>query len=406
MATAEATTPYQCQTLDSDHKDLVHDVSFNWYGTRLATCSSDQSLKIWEWNQEQQTWECSATWKAHSGSVWKVNWAHPEFGNVLATCSFDRTAAVWEEMPGDSYLLASTVAAAGQVGPGNPNAPANPDGPSQSHWVKKAAMVDSRTSVTDVKFAPKALGLLLATCSADGTLRIYEASDVMNLGNWTLQHEIHTKLPSSCICWNHAIAKFLPPVLAVGSDDATTAGGKVFIFEYHESTRRWINIETLSSVSDPVHDMAFSPNVGRSFSILGITSKELKIVTLKPKPQEQMDASTSVEQRHPFVSKYEVKLAGSFNDHKSTVWRLCWNFTATVLATSGDDGNVRLWKCNYKDNWHCVAVLKGDGSNASISNPTQMNHPNMAVLKGQNSNTSSQGSASSSYQHPTGLLRK
>lgn len=35
--------------------------------------------------------------QTHSGSVWKVTWAHPEFGQVLASCSFDRTAAVWEE---------------------------------------------------------------------------------------------------------------------------------------------------------------------------------------------------------------------------------------------------------------------------------------------------------------------
>ena len=29
--------------------------------------------------------------------MWRVTWAHPEFGQVLATCSFDNTAAVWEE---------------------------------------------------------------------------------------------------------------------------------------------------------------------------------------------------------------------------------------------------------------------------------------------------------------------
>jgi len=40
----------------------------------------------------------TASWKAHSGSVWKVTWAHPEFGQVIATCSFDRTAAIWEEI--------------------------------------------------------------------------------------------------------------------------------------------------------------------------------------------------------------------------------------------------------------------------------------------------------------------
>ena len=35
--------------------------------------------------------------QTHSGSVWRVTWAHPEFGQVLATCSFDRTGAIWEE---------------------------------------------------------------------------------------------------------------------------------------------------------------------------------------------------------------------------------------------------------------------------------------------------------------------
>lgn len=43
-------------------------------------------------------WHCTSNWKSHSGSVWKVTWAHPEFGQVLATCSFDRSVAIWEEL--------------------------------------------------------------------------------------------------------------------------------------------------------------------------------------------------------------------------------------------------------------------------------------------------------------------
>ena len=82
--------------------------------------------------------------------------------------------------------------------------------------------MDSRTAVNDVKFAPRHLGLQLvsiiiiqylhslhhihvhlymylymytirgwcvcvqASCSTDGQLRIYEAPDVMNLSQWTL----------------------------------------------------------------------------------------------------------------------------------------------------------------------------------------------------------------------------
>lgn len=54
-------------------------------------------LQVWD-EDEHGNWHLTASWKAHSGSVWKVTWAHPEFGQVLATCSFDRTAAVWEEI--------------------------------------------------------------------------------------------------------------------------------------------------------------------------------------------------------------------------------------------------------------------------------------------------------------------
>ena len=32
---------------------------------------------------------------------------------------------------------------------------------SETHWVLKASLVDSRTSVNDVKFAPRHLGLML-----------------------------------------------------------------------------------------------------------------------------------------------------------------------------------------------------------------------------------------------------
>ncbi len=74
--------------------------------------------------------------------------------------------------------------------------------PPFSHQIKRTTLVDSRTSVTDVKFAPKHMGLMLTTCSADGVVRIYEAPDVMNLSQWSLQHEISSKLSCSCISWN------------------------------------------------------------------------------------------------------------------------------------------------------------------------------------------------------------
>lgn len=115
---------FEAHTINAQHKDLIHDVAYNYYGDRMATCSSDQFVKVCQWSMvnecfsrgvtvfqcwclvlyqiwdqdEHGNWNLSAAWKAHSGSVWKVTWAHPEYGQVLATCSFDRTASIWEEI--------------------------------------------------------------------------------------------------------------------------------------------------------------------------------------------------------------------------------------------------------------------------------------------------------------------
>ncbi|XP_008561238.1 PREDICTED: nucleoporin SEH1-like [Galeopterus variegatus] len=216
--------------------------------------------QVW-FKSESGDWHCTAGWKTHSGSVWRVTWAHPEFGQVLASCSFDRTAAVWEEIVGES----------------------NDKLPGQSHWVKRTTLVDSRTSVTDVKFAPKHMGLILATCSADGIVRIYEAPDVMNLSQWSLQHEISCKLSCTCISWSPSSSRAHSPTIAVGSDDSSpSAMAKVQIFEYNENTRKYAKAETLMTVTDPVHDIAFAPNLERSFHILAVATKDVRIFTLKP----------------------------------------------------------------------------------------------------------------------------
>ena len=34
------------KSIPTDHKDLIHDVSYDYYGKRMATCSSDQSVKV------------------------------------------------------------------------------------------------------------------------------------------------------------------------------------------------------------------------------------------------------------------------------------------------------------------------------------------------------------------------
>ncbi|XP_068955575.1 centrosomal protein of 192 kDa [Petaurus breviceps papuanus] len=361
---------FVARSIAADHKDLIHDVSFDFHGRRMATCSSDQSVKVWD-KSESGDWHCTASWKTHSGSVWRVTWAHPEFGQVLASCSFDRTAAVWEEIVGES----------------------NDKLRGQSHWVKRTTLVDSRTSVTDVKFAPKHMGLMLATCSADGVVRIYEAPDVMNLSQWSLQHEISCKLSCSCISWNPSSSRAHSPMIAVGSDDnSPNVSAKVQIYEYNENTRKYAKAESLMTVTDPVHDISFAPNLGRSFHILAVATKDVRIFTLKPVRKELTSSGGP--------TKFEIHIVAQFDNHNSQVWRVSWNITGTVLASSGDDGCVRLWKANYMDNWKCTGILKGNGSPVNGSSSQQgisnaslgSNNPNLQ--------NSLNGSSASRYFFP------
>ena len=40
------------KTINTDHNDIIHDISFDWHGNRLATCSSDKCVKIWNRNDD------------------------------------------------------------------------------------------------------------------------------------------------------------------------------------------------------------------------------------------------------------------------------------------------------------------------------------------------------------------
>ncbi|VEL40528.1 unnamed protein product [Protopolystoma xenopodis] len=56
-------------------------------------------ITVWDLRDDGE-WQCTARWRNHLGPIWRVTWAHPEFGQVIATCSFDRAIVIWEEVTG------------------------------------------------------------------------------------------------------------------------------------------------------------------------------------------------------------------------------------------------------------------------------------------------------------------
>jgi WD40 repeat protein len=56
---------------------------------QIATCSEDQTTKIWN----VRNWSCQATLRGHTMAVTGVDWKQSDFcGSILATCSDDRVS--------------------------------------------------------------------------------------------------------------------------------------------------------------------------------------------------------------------------------------------------------------------------------------------------------------------------
>jgi len=69
---------FVARNIKTEHKDLIHDVAYDFYGTRMATCSSDQTVRIWECDTETGNWNCTASWKV-------IDKIHLPNNNVIPT---------------------------------------------------------------------------------------------------------------------------------------------------------------------------------------------------------------------------------------------------------------------------------------------------------------------------------
>lgn len=298
------------KVLTSRHQDYIHHIAFDMYGRRMATCSGDRFVRVWDLS-ENNVWSLAGEWQAHKGSVAMLSWAHPEFGSMLATCGSDHEAKIWEERTN------ATSAA--------------------SRWTVKSQLADARKAVSCLEFAPRHWGLKLATGSADGCVRIYEAVDVTNLSQWPLATTLQCfaeGLGVTCMSWSSG--RFEPPTLVVG-------GANPIVYRYSEASRQYSPLIILPPPAvGEVLDIAWAPNVGRRFHyIASAEGSQLRIFKISRKDDKLELESTQTLQ-------------------VTNAWRCQWNVTGTVLASSGDAGLVQLWKSDFEGNFKCVSKIQGD----------------------------------------------
>jgi nucleoporin SEH1 len=305
MPSTDTSTSTSTQLLDSKHLDYIHHVSFDIYGRRMATCSGDRVVKVWDL-QADGSWQLASDWPAHRSGVEYLGWSHPEFGTLIATAGSDHDVKIWEERL-EGY---------------------------RKVWSPRALLSEARRSVHCCEFAPRHFGLQLATGSADGWVRIYEAVDILNLSQWPLQGSIQAFGEPGVTCLSWCTGRFEAPTLVVG-------GSHLTIYTYVSASRQWLPLMSMPS-QGPVTSVAWAPNVGRRFHWIAATeSQTLHVYQLARLKELELEASHALDEGVP-------------------MWKCQWNVTGTVLASSGDAGVVQLWKADQQQQWKCVSQIHGD----------------------------------------------
>lgn len=364
------------RAFQTGHEELIHDIKYDFYGRCVATASSDQHIKVFDLDPSSSTWFLNDLWKAHDSLVVKLSWAHPEFSSakLLASCSYDRTVKLWQELPDELH------------GSGR-------------RWIKLATLATELFGpIYDVQFAPPHLGLKLACVGSDGIVRMYESVEPSDLSAWSLSAEIpilSLQLPaknlqsSFCIEWCPSkFAKFEKfAVIALDQGfiystvkrgaqrEGISAGTADLVNPDSRAPENPFAVDPLGSerpitldvpTTDSTHDdqslqtafvkvcslpehnglirsISWAPSMGRSYHLLATGCKDGLIQIFKAYEQDN--------------GEFKIETVARLNDHLREVWRVEWNSTGTILSSAGDDGNIRLWKCTYMNEWKCMSVI-------------------------------------------------
>jgi len=288
-------------TVDTGHEDMIHDAQMDFYGNRLATCSSDRIVKIFDVKDGTQT--LAAELREHEGPVWQVAWAHPRFGNILASCSYDRRVIIWQESSGN--------------------------------WIKIYEYTNHDSSVNSVAWAPHELGLMLVCGSSDGAISVLTYSHASNAWEAEKINNAHT-IGCNSVSWAQAPSQG-KRFVSGGCDSL------VKIWRQAEDGH-WNEEAKLESHSDWVRDTAWAPSLGPSKQVIASCSQDRRVIIWTCK-----DGGAWIP-----------KVLHTFED---VVWHVSWSVCGNILAVSGGDNKVSLWKETLNEEWVCISdVQKGAGA--------------------------------------------
>jgi len=300
--------------VDTQHEDLVHDAQLDYYGCKLATSSSDRTIKIY--NISEGAAELSATLQGHEGPVWQVSWAHPKFGVILASCSFDGSVLIHRETrPQDWTVL-------------------------------HAARHLHESSVNSVAFGPHEYGLAVASGSSDGRVSILRHQPD---NSFSIDYIADNPLGVNSVSWAPSGAYFDESSL-VDHPRLVTGGcdNQIRFYVQQPETGQWVDdsscpISKDVSHNDWVRDVAWAPPILPNVNMVASCSE---------------DRSVLIWTQHGLNEEWKATLLHTFD---APVWRVSWSTqTGHILAVSSGDSNVTLWNKGLDNKWHQMESIEDE----------------------------------------------
>ena len=313
--------------IETQHNDMIHDSQFDYYGRKLATCSSDRTIKIFDVTDGMH--HHSATLTGHEGPVWQVAWAHPKFGVILASCSYDGSVIIHRENPPKTW--------------------------------NNIYRHEERASMNSIAWAPHEHGLVLAAASSDGRVTIIEHLE----DQWVTSSFQNDNLGTNAVSWAPfgAIGSFPTTSSSSSSSNSdnnlpcrrlvTASCDKIVRIwrcngtSYNNTTNNnnnneWIEENKDSNTSphsDWVRDVQWAPNTAMPYNIIASCSEDTKVVIWT---QDSANKPWTCKVMHTFPAP---------------VWRLSWSLSGNILAVSTGDHKVSLWKHTVDESWINISTV-------------------------------------------------
>lgn len=247
-----------------------------------------------------------------------MSWAHPKYGNILASASYDGKVFIWREQA--------------------------------SQWQRIFDFALHKASVNAVAWSPHESGCLLACASSDGHVSVLEFKDnnmahvafpAHGLGVNSVSWAPSTA-PGSIVSSSPTSPQQQQQPSAVGQRRFVTGGcdNVLKIWAYDPASQSYKQEgEPLAGHTDWVRDVAWSPTVlQKSYIASASQDRTVRIWT--------SDASN------------QGQWASKVLSFDATVWRVSWSLSGNVLAVSGGDNKVSLWKENLRGEWECVKTME------------------------------------------------